>query len=293
MASDLCTRRLARELKSIQKSPLTDPTVYTTPLENNLLEWHYVIEGSKDSPYEGGYYWGEFSEEPAAKSKSNARAVLLLYVFLVCFHLCPLLSFCTVDTIYYALPLMLIYHVHVPVFCTNNFLSIGKLIFPKQYPLKPPSVMMLTPNGRFKTNRRLCLSMSDFHPESWNPMWSVSTIITGLISFMVETAPTLGSIETSTTQKHFFAKHSLEYNVKDAQFQKLFPELVEKHKQLMEERIKTMGEQSFAKEREEMNRLMKRSSSEKGGREFGLQGLLATFAGIVALVSIFFAMRTL
>eukprot|EP00553_Chaetoceros_curvisetus_P007824 CAMPEP_0204613682 /NCGR_PEP_ID=MMETSP0717-20131115/1603_1 /ASSEMBLY_ACC=CAM_ASM_000666 /TAXON_ID=230516 /ORGANISM="Chaetoceros curvisetus" /LENGTH=226 /DNA_ID=CAMNT_0051626179 /DNA_START=18 /DNA_END=698 /DNA_ORIENTATION=+ len=226
MASDLCTRRLARELKSIQKSPLTDPTVYTTPLENNLLEWHYVIEGSKDSPYEGGYYW-------------------------------------------------------------------GKLIFPKQYPLKPPSVMMLTPNGRFKTNRRLCLSMSDFHPESWNPMWSVSTIITGLISFMVETAPTLGSIETSTTQKHFFAKHSLEYNVKDAQFQKLFPELVEKHKQLMEERIKTMGEQTFAKEREEMNRLMKRSSSEKGGREFGLQGLLATFAGIVALVSIFFAMRTL
>jgi len=124
-------------------------------------------------------------------------------------------------------------------------------------------------------------------------MWSVSTIITGLISFMVETAPTLGSIETSTTQKHFFAKHSLEYNVKDAQFQKLFPELVEKHKQLMEERIKTMGEQTFAKEREEMNRLMKRSSSEKGGREFGLQGLLATFAGIVALVSIFFAMRTL
>ncbi len=124
-------------------------------------------------------------------------------------------------------------------------------------------------------------------------MWSVSTIITGLISFMVETAPTLGSIETSTTQKHFFAKHSLEYNVKDAQFQKLFPELVEKHKQLMEERIKIMGEQDFEKEREEMNRLMKRSSTDKDGREFGLQGLLATFAGIFALVSIFIAMRML
>ena len=55
------------------------------------------MEGSKDTPYEGGHYW-------------------------------------------------------------------GKLIFPKEYPLKPPSVMMLTPNGRFKTGRRLCLSMSDFHP---------------------------------------------------------------------------------------------------------------------------------
>lgn len=56
----------------------------------------------------------------------------------------------------------------------------GKLKFPTEYPLRPPAVLMLTPSGRFKTNRRLCLSMSDFHPESWNPMWSVSTILTGL-----------------------------------------------------------------------------------------------------------------
>lgn len=61
----------------------------------------------------------------------------------------------------------------------------GKLRFPPEYPLKPPSVFMYTPNGRFATNRRLCLSMSDFHPESWNPMWSVSSILTGLHSFMV------------------------------------------------------------------------------------------------------------
>ena len=30
---------------------------------------------------------------------------------------------------------------------------------------------MLTPNGRFKTGIRLCLSMSDYHPETWNPLW--------------------------------------------------------------------------------------------------------------------------
>jgi len=42
----------------------------------------------------------------------------------------------------------------------------GKLIFPSDYPYKPPAIMMLTPNGRFNTNTRLCLSMSDFHPES-------------------------------------------------------------------------------------------------------------------------------
>ena len=61
----------------------------------------------------------------------------------------------------------------------------GKLIFPQQYPFKPPSILMMTPNGRFKCNVRLCLSISDFHPESWIPSWSTSTILTGLLSFMV------------------------------------------------------------------------------------------------------------
>jgi hypothetical protein len=29
------------------------------PLENNVLEWHYVIEGAKGTPYEGGWYHGK------------------------------------------------------------------------------------------------------------------------------------------------------------------------------------------------------------------------------------------
>lgn len=61
----------------------------------------------------------------------------------------------------------------------------GKLVFPKEFPFKPPAIYMITPNGRFKTNTRLCLSISDFHPDTWNPSWSVSTILTGLLSFMV------------------------------------------------------------------------------------------------------------
>ena len=69
------------------------PKMSVAPNESNLLEMHYVIEGSKGTPYEGG-----------------------------------------------------VYH--------------GKLIFPKEYPLKPPSVIMLTPSGRFQPNRRLCLSVS-------------------------------------------------------------------------------------------------------------------------------------
>jgi len=78
---------------------------------------------------------------------------------------------------------------------------LGKLKFPPDYPMKPPAVIMLTPNGRFHTNRRLCLSMSDFHPETWNPLWSVSTILTGLFSFMLENTPTLGSCESTDAAK--------------------------------------------------------------------------------------------
>ena len=38
----------------------------------------------------------------------------------------------------------------------------GKVVFPPQYPYKPPSILMLTPSGRFAVNQRLCLSMSDY-----------------------------------------------------------------------------------------------------------------------------------
>jgi len=220
MANDLCTRRLTRELKAIQKNPLTNPRVYTTPLERNILEWHYVIEGSSSTPYEGGFYW-------------------------------------------------------------------GKLVFPKEYPLKPPSVMMLTPNGRFRIGKRLCLSMSDFHPESWNPMWSVSTIITGLISFMVETAPTLGSIESTESQKKNFARLSLDYNVRDPKFSSLFPELVALQKKNMEERIRTMGPASAAKTDEELNKIANGCSEGL----FEIQGLLTGLAGFLAVLSIYFAIR--
>jgi len=89
--------------------------------------------------------------------------------------------------------------------------------------------MMLTPSGRFKTAKRLCLSMSDFHPESWNPMWSVSTILTGLYSFMLESAPTLGSMEATAAQRALFARASLAFNCKDDAFRTLFPDLVDLH----------------------------------------------------------------
>lgn len=113
---------------------------------------------------------------------------------------------------------------------------LGKLLFPREFPFKPPSIYMHTPNGRFKTHMRLCLSISDFHPDTWNPAWSVSTILTGLLSFMLEKSPTLGSIECSDYERRVLAVQSLSTNLQDRNFCDLFPELVEKIKTELDRR---------------------------------------------------------
>eukprot|EP00123_Amoebidium_parasiticum_P002107 comp13349_c0_seq1/m.8793 comp13349_c0_seq1/g.8793 ORF comp13349_c0_seq1/g.8793 comp13349_c0_seq1/m.8793 type:complete len:241 (-) comp13349_c0_seq1:326-1048(-) len=104
----------------------------------------------------------------------------------------------------------------------------GKLLFPQDYPFKPPSIVMITPSGRFQCNTRLCLSLSDFHPEQWHPGWSVASILIGLLSFMLENTPTTGSIETSDAKKRELARSSVQFNLANPKFVKLFPELWEK-----------------------------------------------------------------
>lgn len=130
----------------------------------------------------------------------------------------------------------------------------GKLVFPKEFPFKPPKIIMITPNGRFKTNTRLCLSISDFHPDTWNPAWSVSTILTGLLSFMLERAPTLGSIETSDYQKRQYAMRSLEFNIQNKIFCELFENI---HKEIIQ-KLEVLNEK---KGKEEVKFIAKRDTT--------------------------------
>jgi ubiquitin-conjugating enzyme E2 J2 len=96
---------------------------------------------------------------------------------------------------------------------------VGKLTFPSTYPMQAPSITMCTPSGRFVPNQRICMSMSDFHPESWNPMWSVSKIIQGIQSFMASDELTTGGLKSPKSEHLKLAKLSIEYN------QKMFPKL--------------------------------------------------------------------
>ena len=88
--------------------------------------------------------------------------------------------------------------------------------------MRPPRFKVLTPSGRFKPGARLCLSMSDYHPESWNPAWSVETCLVGLLSFMYEESNAIGSIGASARERERLAKASHKANRKNKIWCELF-----------------------------------------------------------------------
>ena len=68
--------------------------------------------------------------------------------------------------------------------------------------------------------------MSDFHPETWVPAWSVASILNGVLSFMLESTPTVGSVEASFAERRRLALASHAFNRKVPIFCELFPQLV-------------------------------------------------------------------
>ncbi|XP_054781294.1 ubiquitin-conjugating enzyme E2 34-like [Prosopis cineraria] len=199
MAEKSCMKRLQKEYRALCKEPV--PHVVARPSPNDILEWHYVLEGSEGTPFAGGYYY-------------------------------------------------------------------GKIKFPPEYPYKPPGISMTTPNGRFITQKKICLSMSDFHPESWNPMWSVSSILTGLLSFMMDSSPTTGSVSTTTEEKQRLAKSSLAFNCKNATFRKMFPEYVDKYnQQRLSEQAASEKTASEVASRDKSSRPMLRKVRESTGED--------------------------
>ena len=77
---------------------------------------------------------------------------------------------------------------------------IGKIKCPEAYPAKAPNITIYTDNGKFRTHKQqpdgICLSISDFHQESWNPAWKVTQIVLGLVSFWLQDEYTYGSVES-------------------------------------------------------------------------------------------------
>lgn len=106
----------------------------------------------------------------------------------------------------------------------------GRIQLPAEYPFKPPSFMLLTPNGRFETQTKICLSISNHHPEHWQPSWSVRTALVALIAFM-PTNPNgaLGSLDYKKEDRRALAIKSREASPKfgTPERQKLIDEIHE------------------------------------------------------------------
>ncbi|KAL4233274.1 Ubiquitin-conjugating enzyme E2 J1 [Mactra antiquata] len=89
----------------------------------------------------------------------------------------------------------------------------GRIILPPEYPMKPPSIIILTPNGRFEINKKICLSISGHHPESWQPSWSLRTALLAIIGFMpTHGAGALGSLDYTPEERKILAKRSQDFN---------------------------------------------------------------------------------
>ena len=68
------------------------------------------------------------------------------------------------------------------------------------------------PNGRFEVGKKICLSISGYHPETWQPSWSIRTALLAIIGFMpTPSKGTIGSLDYSAEERKKLAKKSLSY----------------------------------------------------------------------------------
>jgi ubiquitin-conjugating enzyme E2 J2 len=103
----------------------------------------------------------------------------------------------------------------------------GTISFPPDYPFSPPSIRMYTPSGRFIPGKSICLSMTSFHPESWSPSWSISTILLGFQSYFYSNDHGIGALcSTPAHEIRRLASESMAYNKRDSDFRSLFPYLL-------------------------------------------------------------------
>ena len=94
----------------------------------------------------------------------------------------------------------------------NEPILLGRILLPADYPFKPPHVIFLTKNGRFETNTKICLSISAYHEETWQPAWGIRTMLEAIISFLPsEGNGTIGALDWTPIERKKLAEESLNF----------------------------------------------------------------------------------
>ena len=90
---------------------------------------------------------------------------------------------------------------------------IGKIMHHKEYPQKPPDYMMLTPNGRFLTDKKICITNSGYHSDLWSPSWSITALLQGFLSvFLADDDNGISHIKQTKEQRHSHSIKSIDFN---------------------------------------------------------------------------------
>lgn len=67
----------------------------------------------------------------------------------------------------------------------------------------------MTPNGRFELGKKICLSITGYHPEYWLPAWGIRTVLLGLLGFMTTKANgAIGGIDYTEAERKILAQRS-------------------------------------------------------------------------------------
>ena len=114
----------------------------------------------------------------------------------------------------------------------------GRIELPENYPWSPPTVVMKTPSGRFKADKPICFSYTNFHPETWNPALNPQKVALGLVSYMNDLKEEGWTcMITSESGMKRLALSSLEFNLNNPIVQSMFPDVVTVMKEKLESLI--------------------------------------------------------
>lgn len=88
----------------------------------------------------------------------------------------------------------------------------GRILLPPEYPFKPPNIIFLTKNGRFEVGTKICLSISAFHEETWQPAWGIRTMLEAIISFLpTPGGGAIGALDWTREERQALAKQSVSF----------------------------------------------------------------------------------
>ena len=89
----------------------------------------------------------------------------------------------------------------------------GVITLPNSYPFKPPYIIFHTPSGRFQIKEKICMTFTNYHPEYWQPAWTIRTILQALVSFMPveEDQLSVGALSGSKEERKVHARRSVDF----------------------------------------------------------------------------------